>query len=87
MGGVAKVIKKVSPLGLITGGLGDSFKKPDAPETKVQDVANNKVNAADEAQYNEDKKRRAKSAGIQSTILGGMDATSAPTTVKTLLGQ
>lgn len=87
MGGVVKKVANVATLGLAGGLIGDKLKEPEAPETKVQDVTNNKVNAADEAQYNEDKKRRAKSAGIQSTILGGMDATSAPTTVKTLLGQ
>lgn len=87
MGGAAKSVANVATLGLASKVLGDSFEAPKTDTTTAQDVATNDVSTADAQGLAEDKRRRAKAAGITSTILGGASAAAAPTATKTLLGQ
>ncbi|WP_442108192.1 hypothetical protein [Pseudomonas sp. NUPR-001] len=87
MGGAVKSVANVATLGLAGKVLGDSFETPKTDTTTAEQVDTNDVSTADAEGLAADKRRRAKAAGITSTILGGANATAAPTTTKTLLGQ
>lgn len=87
MGGAAKKVANVATLGLAGKVLGDSFDAPKTDTTTAEQVDTNDVSTADAQGMADDKRRRAKAAGISSTILGGANAQAAPTTTKTLLGQ
>ncbi|WP_406833828.1 hypothetical protein [Pseudomonas asiatica] len=87
MGGAVKKAANVATLGLSDAVLGDSFDTPKTNTTTAEDVDTNDVSNADAQGFAEDKRRRAKAAGIGSTILGGAGAAAAPTATKTLLGQ
>lgn len=87
MGGAAKKVANVATLGLAGKVLGDSFDAPETDTTTAEQVDTNDVSTADAQGLADDKRRRAKAAGISSTILGGANAQAAPTTTKTLLGQ
>ncbi|MFG0353540.1 hypothetical protein ACF8LD_04840 [Pseudomonas sp. zbq_5] len=87
MGGVAKKAANVATLGLASKVLGDSFEAPKTETTTADQVDTNDVSNADAQGFADDKRRRAKAAGITSTILGGASAAAAPTATKTLLGQ
>lgn len=86
MGGAIKQAANVATLGLSDAVLGDSFDTPKT-NTTADEVKNNDVSIADAEGNAADKRRRAKAAGISSTILGGASAAAAPTATKTLLGQ
>lgn len=87
MGGAVKKAASVATLGLSDAVLGDSFDTPKTNTTTAEDVDTNDVSNADAQGYAADKRRRAKAAGLSSTILGGASAAAAPTVTKTLLGQ
>ncbi|EKT4522789.1 hypothetical protein QEM13_002032 [Pseudomonas putida] len=87
MGGAVKKAASVATLGLSDAVLGDSFDTPKTNTTTAEDVDTNDVSNADAQGYAADKRRRAKAAGLSSTILGGASAAAAPTATKTLLGQ
>lgn len=87
MGGAVKSVANVATLGLSNAVLGDSFDAPKTNTTTAEDVDTNDVSNADAQGYAADKRRRAKAAGLSSTILGGASAAAAPTATKTLLGQ
>lgn len=87
MGGAVKKAASVATLGLSDAVLGDSFDTPKTSTTTAEDVDTNDVSNADAQGYAADKRRRAKAAGLSSTILGGASAAAAPTATKTLLGQ
>jgi len=87
MGGVAKKAANVATLGLAGKVLGDSFEAPKTDTTTAQDIDTNDVSTASAQGLADDKRRRAKAAGVTSTILGGASAAAAPTATKTLLGQ
>ena len=87
MGGAVKKAASVATLGLSDAVLGDSFSTPKTETTTAEDVKNNDVSTADAEGNAADKRRRAKAAGLSSTILGGASAAAVPTTTKTLLGQ
>ncbi|MDH0042448.1 hypothetical protein [Pseudomonas juntendi] len=87
MGGAVKKAANVATLGLSDAVLGDSFDTPKTSTTTAEDVDTNDVSTGDAQGYAADKRRRAKAAGISSTILGGASAAAAPTATKTLLGQ
>ncbi|WP_330508309.1 hypothetical protein V1687_18140 [Pseudomonas putida] len=87
MGGAVKQVANVATLGLSDAVLGDSFSTPKTDTTTADEIKNNDVSTADAEGNAADKRRRAKAAGLTSTILGGASAAAAPTTTKTLLGQ
>ena len=87
MGGAAKAVANVATLGIAGKVLGDSFEMPKTDTTTAQDVDTNDVSNASAQGLADDKRRRAKAAGLTSTILGGASAAAAPTATKTLLGQ
>lgn len=87
MGGAVKKAASVATLGLSDAVLGDSFSTPKTDTTTAQDVKTGDVSTADAQGNAADKRRRAKAAGLSSTILGGASAAAAPTATKTLLGQ
>lgn len=87
MGGAIKQAANVATLGLSDAVLGDSFSTPKTDTTTADEIKNNDVSTADAEGNAADKRRRAKAAGLTSTILGGASAAAAPTTTKTLLGQ
>ncbi|MEZ2724131.1 hypothetical protein ACBQ21_09045 [Pseudomonas putida] len=87
MGGAAKAVANVATLGLAGKVLGDSFETPKTETTTADQVDTNDVSNADAQGFADDKRRRAKAAGLSSTILGGASAAAAPTATKTLLGQ
>ena len=87
MGGAVKSVANVATLGLSNAVLGDSFDTPKTNTTTAEDVDTNDVSNADAQGFAADKRRRAKAAGLSSTILGGASAAAAPTATKTLLGQ
>lgn len=87
MGGAVKKAANVATLGLSDAVLGDSFDTPKTNTTTAEDVDTNDVSNADAQGFAADKRRRAKAAGISSTILGGASAAAVPTAAKTLLGQ
>ncbi|MNN42474.1 hypothetical protein D3C81_1566580 [compost metagenome] len=60
---------------------------PSTRTTTADQVAANEVSSSDAQGLAADKRRRAKAAGLSSTILGGANAQAAPTSTKTLLGQ
>lgn len=87
MGGAVKKAASVATLGLSDAVLGDSFDAPKTDTTTADQVDTNDVSTADAQGLAADKRRRAKAAGLSSTILGGANAQAAPTATKTLLGQ
>ncbi|WP_225786060.1 hypothetical protein [Pseudomonas sp. Marseille-P9655] len=87
MGGAVKKVANAATLGLAGQVIGDSFDTPKTDTTTANDVGTNDVSNASAQGLAEDKRRRAKAAGITSTILGGASAAAAPTATKTLLGQ
>lgn len=87
MGGAIKQAASVATLGLSDAVLGDSFSTPKTDTTTADQVKGTDVSTADAEGNAADKRRRAKAAGITSTILGGASAQAAPTATKTLLGQ
>lgn len=86
MGGAVKKAANVATLGLSDAVLGDSFDTPKTNTTTAEDVDTNDVSNADAQGFAADKRRRARAAGLSSTILGGAAAQAAPTAAKTLLG-
>lgn len=86
MGGAVKKVANVATLGLAGSVLGDSFDTPKTDTTTAQDVDTNDVSNASAQGLADDKRRRARAAGLSSTILGGAAAQAAPTATKTLLG-
>ncbi|MCE0854071.1 hypothetical protein LU689_29660 [Pseudomonas asiatica] len=86
MGGAVKSVANVATLGLSDAVLGDSFDTPKTNTTTAEDVDTNDVSNADAQGFAADKRRRARAAGLSSTILGGAAAQAAPTATKTLLG-
>ncbi|MDM3889666.1 hypothetical protein LU674_011225 [Pseudomonas alloputida] len=86
MGGAVKSVANVATLGLSNAVLGDSFDTPKTDTTTAQDVDTNDVSNASAQGLADDKRRRARAAGLSSTILGGASAQAAPTATKTLLG-
>lgn len=86
MGGAIKQAANVATLGLSDAVLGDSFDTPKTNTTTAEDVDTNDVSNADAQGFAADKRRRARAAGLSSTILGGAAAQAAPTAAKTLLG-
>lgn len=87
MGGAIKQVANVATLGLSDAVLGDSFETPKTDTTTSDDIKNNDVSTASAEGNAADKRRRAKAAGLSSTILGGASGQAAPTATKTLLGQ
>lgn len=87
MGGAVNKVANVATLGLAGKVLGDSFETPKTDTTTAEDIDTNDVSTASAQGLADDKRRRAKAAGITSTILGGANAAAAPTATKTLLGQ
>ncbi|WP_207877453.1 hypothetical protein [Pseudomonas sp. 32_A] len=87
MGGAIKQAANVATLGLSDAVLGDSFDTPKTNTTTAEEVKGSDVSTADAEGNAADKRRRAKAAGLTSTILGGASAAAAPTATKTLLGQ
>lgn len=84
MGGAVKKVANVATLGLAGEVLGDALKTPDTNTTAADDIKNNEVSTEDAQGLASDKRRRARAAGLSSTILGG---SASPTTAgKTLLG-
>lgn len=86
MGGAVKSVANVATLGLSDAVLGDSFDTPKTNTTSAEDVKGSEVSTADAEGNAADKRRRARAAGLSSTILGGAAAQAAPTATKTLLG-
>lgn len=89
MGGAKKIVKSVASvatLGASDAVLG-ATKTPGTSNTTVDKVDGNEVSTTDAENFAADKKRRAKAAGLSSTILGGATDQAASTTTKTLLGQ
>lgn len=87
MGGAIKQAANVATLGLSNAVLGDTFDAPKSNDTTAEQVKTNDVSTADAEGNAADRRRRARQAGITSTILGGASAQAAPTATKTLLGQ
>lgn len=87
MGGAVKKVASVATLGLSDAVLGDSFQAPKTETTTADQIDTNNVSTTDAQGLADDKRRRAKAAGLSSTILGGANAQAAPTATKTLLGQ
>lgn len=85
MGGAAKKVASAVTLGLSDAVLG-ATETPSTSTTTADDVATNEVSTADAQGLAADKRRRARAAGLSSTILGGATAQAAPTATKTLLG-
>ncbi|HFE9042114.1 TPA: hypothetical protein ACGATJ_004866 [Pseudomonas aeruginosa] len=83
MGGAVKKIASVATLGLSDAVLG-ATKAPKTQTTEMKDIKSNEAQNVDS--FNEDRRRRARMAGISSTILGGALVTPATTATKTLLG-
>ncbi|MNZ54275.1 hypothetical protein D3C78_721730 [compost metagenome] len=86
MGGAVKKVARVATLGLSDAVLG-ATEMPSTRTTTADQVAANEVSSSDAQGLAADKRRRAKAAGLSSTILGGANAQAAPTSTKTLLGQ
>ncbi|MNM07820.1 hypothetical protein D3C81_178750 [compost metagenome] len=86
MGGAVKSVANVATLGLSDAVLGDSFDAPKTNTTSAEDVKGSNVSTADAEGNAADKRRRARAAGLSSTILGGAAAQAVPTATKTLLG-
>ena len=85
MGGAVKTTASVATLGL-SDALMNATKTPSTDTTTASEIESNDVSTADADSYNADKKRRAKAAGLSSTILGGATSAPATTATKTLLG-
>ncbi|MCE1084717.1 hypothetical protein LU642_29490 [Pseudomonas asiatica] len=86
MGGAVKQVANVATLGLSDAVLGDSFSTPKTDTTTAEQVKGADVSTADAEGNAADKRRRARAAGLSSTILGGAATQAAPTATKTLLG-
>lgn len=86
MGGAVKKVASVATLGVSDAVLG-ATKMPSTSNTSAEQVDSNDVSTTDAENFAADKKRRAKAAGLSSTILGGATNQAASTTTKTLLGQ
>lgn len=86
MGGAVKKIANVATLGLAGGILGDALDTPKSDTTTATDIKNNEVSAESTAGLDADKRRRARAAGLSSTILGGGVAGAQTTAGKSLLG-
>ncbi|WP_222175811.1 hypothetical protein [Pseudomonas aeruginosa] len=83
MGGAFKKIASAATLGLSDAVLG-ATETPKTQATEMKDIESNDAQNVDS--FNEDRRRRARTAGISSTILGGALGTPATTATKTLLG-
>ncbi|HFQ9136573.1 TPA: hypothetical protein ACHTL7_005147 [Pseudomonas aeruginosa] len=83
MGGAVKKVASVATLGLSDAVLG-AAEAPKTQTTEMKDIESNDAQNVDS--FNEDRRRRARMAGISSTILGGALGTPATTATKTLLG-
>ncbi|MGV6475360.1 hypothetical protein [Azotobacter vinelandii] len=85
MGGAVKKVASVATLGISDAVLG-ATQTPRTSTTSADEVKSNEVSTSDADSYAADKKRRAKAAGLSSTILGGTTNQAASTATKTLLG-
>lgn len=87
MGGAIKKVASVATLGVSDAVLG-ATKMPSTSTTSADEIASNDVSTTDAENYAADKRRRARAAGLSSTILGGANSAAAPasTGMKTLLG-
>lgn len=85
MGGAVKKIASVATLGLSDSVLG-ATESPSTSTTTASDVDTNDVSTSSAEGYAADKRRRAKAAGLSSTILGGATGAAPTTAGKTLLG-
>ncbi|WP_280041968.1 hypothetical protein [Pseudomonas tussilaginis] len=86
MGGAVKKAASVATLGLSDAVLG-ATETPSTSTVTTDQVTNNEVSSDDARGLADDKRRRAKAAGLSSTILGGATGAPATTSAKTLLGQ
>ncbi|MNJ38976.1 hypothetical protein D3C77_338370 [compost metagenome] len=87
MGGAVKKVANMATLGLAGGILDDALSTPKTETVTADQVTNNEVSSDDARGLADDKRRRAKAAGLSSTILGGATGAPATTSAKTLLGQ
>lgn len=85
MGGAVKKVASVATLGLSDAVLG-ATEAPKTSNTMGDSIDTNDVSTESADGLAADKRRRARAAGLSSTILGGATGAAPTTAGKTLLG-